>query len=233
MSGMPGPWSSNASRRPARLPSASRLEAHLAAAAVVERVARQLARRGHDLGLVDQAEAERDRALAHRLAHAHDVLRRADRRAQCSPRSPAFSLALVLERARPGPARRSQAMPFSTLSAVCTPSSDRPSSTSVIATAGCMPTTTVCASSTRAIAAMLASMRPMKESTTSSAEMSISTPRARSLDDAGGQVVLQRHRELVVHVHLDGDQQELAHLQDRDALHQPAPSRLRRRRSRA
>src|SRR5262249_12491189 len=51
--------------------------------------------------------------------------------------------------------------------------------TSVIATAGRIPTTTVAASSTRAIPAMFASMRPMNESTTSSAEMSIRTPCAR------------------------------------------------------
>src|SRR5262245_11789844 len=70
-------------------------------------------------------------------------------------------------------------MRFSTLSAVRTPGRERPSSTSVIATAGRIPTTTVRASSTLAMAAMFASMRPMKESTISSAEMSIRTPRAR------------------------------------------------------
>src|SRR6195952_2426266 len=70
------------------------------------------------------------------------------------------------------------AIPRSTFSAVRTPSSDKPSSTSVIATAGCMPTTTVVASSTLAMPEMLASMRPTKESTISSAEMSISTPLA-------------------------------------------------------
>ncbi len=67
-------------------------------------------------------------------------------------------------------------MPRSTLSAVRTPGSVSPSSTSVIATAGCMPTSTVRASRIRAMAAMLAIIRPMKESTTSTAEMSISTP---------------------------------------------------------
>src|SRR5690348_5445353 len=79
---------------------------------------------------------------------------------------------------RSSTAPRSRSMPRSTLSAVRTPGNERPSSTSVIATAGCMPTTTVTASSTRAIPAMLASMRPMNESTTSSELMSISTPRA-------------------------------------------------------
>src|SRR5688572_12932345 len=67
-------------------------------------------------------------------------------------------------------------MPRSTFSAVRTPGSDSPSSTRVMATAGRMPVTTVSASRTRAMAAMLASMRPMKESTTSRAEMSMRTP---------------------------------------------------------
>src|SRR5690606_760615 len=70
-------------------------------------------------------------------------------------------------------------MPRSTLSAVFTPVSDKPSSTSVIATAGRMPTTTVSASRMRETAAMLSSMRPMKLSTISREEMSISTPFAR------------------------------------------------------
>ena len=70
------------------------------------------------------------------------------------------------------------AMPRSTLSAVLTPVSDSPSSTKVIATAGRMPTTTVSASSSRDTAAMLSSIRPMKESTISSPEMSIITPLA-------------------------------------------------------
>ena len=48
----------------------------------------------------------------------------------------------------------------------------------------------------------------MNESTISSAEMSIRTPRAPVGDDALGQVVLQRHRQPVVHVDLDGDEQE-------------------------
>jgi hypothetical protein len=47
-----------------------------------------------------------------------------------------------------------------------------------MATAGRMPTTTVCASSTREMAEILAIMRPMNESTISSAEISISTPLA-------------------------------------------------------
>ncbi len=69
-------------------------------------------------------------------------------------------------------------MPSSTLSTVSTPRSSSPSSTSVMATAGCIPTTTVRASMMRAIAAMSESTRPMKESTISSSEMSMSTPRA-------------------------------------------------------
>src|SRR5688572_11734028 len=70
-------------------------------------------------------------------------------------------------------------MPRSTFNAVLTPGSDSPSSTSVIATAGRMPTTTVCVSKILAIPAMLPSTLPMNESTTSSAEMSTISPRAR------------------------------------------------------
>jgi hypothetical protein len=40
--------------------------------------------------------------------------------------------------------------------------------------------------------------------------------------DAIGEVVLQRHGQPVVHVHLDADQQELVHLEDRNALHAAA-----------
>ena len=48
----------------------------------------------------------------------------------------------------------------------------------------------------------------------------------RVVDDLRGQIVLQRHRQPIVHVHLDGDQQELAHLEDRDAFHdQSSPVR--------
>ena len=45
-------------------------------------------------------------------------------------------------------------MPSSTFKTVSTPRSSSPSSTSVMATAGCIPTTTVRASMMRAIAAM-------------------------------------------------------------------------------
>uniref|UniRef100_A0A1I7YBM1 PE-PGRS family protein n=1 Tax=Steinernema glaseri TaxID=37863 RepID=A0A1I7YBM1_9BILA len=72
----------------------------------------------------------------------------------------------------------SRRMPRSALSAVRTPGRVRPSSTRVIATAGCMPTSTVCVSMMRDTPEMVPIMRPMKESTMSSAEMSISTPLA-------------------------------------------------------
>ena len=114
-------------------------------------------------------------------------------------------------------------MPRSTFSAVLTPVSDSPSSTSVIATAGRMPTTTVSASRMRDIAAILSSMRPMKLSTISSAEMSISTPRASCATILAGQIVLQRRRQPVVHVDLDGDEQRVAELEDWNAVHRQAP----------
>ena len=69
------------------------------------------------------------------------------------------------------------------------------------------------------MAAMLASMRPMKESTISREEISINTPWRPISDDPRGQVVLQRHRQPVVHIHLDGDQEEIAHPQNRNSLH--------------
>src|SRR5262249_10890542 len=37
--------------------------------------------------------------------------------------------------------------------------------------------------------------------------------------DALREIVLERHRQPVVHVHLDADQQAVAHLEDRDAFH--------------
>ena len=58
---------------------AQHLDAQRAAAAVVDRVAAELARRGDDLGLIDQAEAGGDRARPHRLPHPHDVVGGAER----------------------------------------------------------------------------------------------------------------------------------------------------------
>ena len=49
--------------------------------------------------------------------------------------------------------------------------------------------------------------------------MSISTPRAPVSDDPLGQVLLQRERHPVVHVDLDAHQQQVAELEDRDAVH--------------
>src|SRR5581483_1034030 len=55
-----------------------RLEADRPAAPVEDGVPRQLARRGHELRLVDEAEARRDRPLADDLADGDDVFRRAN-----------------------------------------------------------------------------------------------------------------------------------------------------------
>ena len=68
------------------------------------------------------------------------------------------------------------------------------------------------------MAAMLESIRPMMLSTRSSAEMSIMTPRA-GLNEFMRKIVLQRHRQLVVHVELDADKQAPPDLQDRYLLH--------------
>src|SRR5215203_5246103 len=46
---------------------------HRAASAVIYRIARQLARRRNQFGLVDQAEASVDGPIAHSLAHPNDV----------------------------------------------------------------------------------------------------------------------------------------------------------------
>ena len=56
----------------------------------------------------------------------------------------------------------------------------------------------------------------MNESTISSAEMSISTPLARVWTMRAGKVVLKRQRKVIVHVHLDGHQQELTDPDDRN-----------------
>ena len=66
--------------------------------------------------------------------------------------------------------------------------------------------------------AVVASIRPMKESTISSAEMSMSTPRL-GFHDPVSQVVLQAEGEPVVHVHLNGGEQKLAHLQNGNPIH--------------
>ena len=54
--------------------------------------------------------------------------------------------------------------------------------------------------------AMLPSILPINESTMSSEEMSISTPRAW-VGRSFGEFILQRHGEAVVHVHLDGHEE--------------------------
>jgi hypothetical protein len=66
---------------------------------------------------------------------------------------------------------------------------------------------------------MLPIMRPMNESTTSRGRDVDEHARGPLSIDALGQVLLQRERELVVHVDLDRDEQVLAHLENRDAVH--------------
>ncbi len=117
------------------------------------------------------------------------------------------------------PCRTQEFHPFSTSSAVRTPGNDSPSSTRVMATAGRMPTTTVSASSTRDMPAMLPIMRPMNESTMSSAEMSIRTPRASVRAIRLCEVVLKGHGQPIVHVDLDRHDQEFSHPQDRYMFH--------------
>ena len=66
---------------------------------------------------------------------------------------------------------------------------------------------------------MLEIMRPMNESTMSSGRDVDQHARGAMSLDLLGEVVLQRQRQLVVHVHLDRHDQELADAQDRDAVH--------------
>ena len=61
--------------------------------------------------------------------------------------------------------------------------------------------------------AMMPSMRPMKESTISSAGRDIDQYAFRLvLDNLLGKIVLQRQGQLVVHIYLNGDEQKIAHL---------------------
>lgn len=62
---------------------------------------------------------------------------------------------------------RNKIMPFSTLKAVRTIVRESPYSTMAIATAGCIPTTTVSPSKIRDMVAILLRMRPRKQSTIS------------------------------------------------------------------
>ena len=212
---MPGPWSSKVSRSPRRAPSLQRLQR-----GPCRRRRRSSVLRASSLAAVTilvwstRLKPSSTAQLAHDLPDA--ARRRRDARIG--------SVSVAVDGHRRPPSRRRGAAPEQLHAPLdvergAHARQRQPSSTSVIATAGRMPTTTVSASSTRDMAAMLPSIRPMNESTISSAEMSISTPRAPVLDDPLGQVVLQRHRQPVVHVDLDRDQQELAHLEDRDAFH--------------
>ena len=44
----------------------------------------------------------------------------------------------------------------------------------------------------------------------------MSTPRASVSLIISGEIVLQSHRQSIMHVHLDGDQQKLAHTENRN-----------------
>ena len=70
MSGMPGPLVHECQPEPAPVAAIDRRDVHDAAAAVVDGVASELARRRDELRLVDQAEAQRDRPIPHELARA-------------------------------------------------------------------------------------------------------------------------------------------------------------------
>ena len=138
-------------------------------------VPRQFAGCGDHFGLVDEAETEMDGPIPDLMPNQNATS--SDSRTTMESVAGAGISDLLSANSD----RRNNAIPLSTFNAVRTPGKDRPRSTSVMATEGCIPTTTVSASRMRDIAAMLLSMRPMKESTISTEEMSIRTPRLRFL----------------------------------------------------
>ena len=70
---------------------------------------------------------------------------------------------------------------------------------------------------------MVASVRPTNESTMSSAADVDDHAVAAGGDDPLGQVLLQAQRDLVLHVDLDRDEEDVADLEDRNAFHVSAP----------
>ena len=135
MSAIPGPWSSKVRRRPA--PAAVRQQLHAAVppAAVLSVLRASSLAAVTILVWSTRLKPDSHRPLPHRLAHPHDVVGGADR----SGLSPLDRSSPPLADAAPRTDPRSRSMPRSTLSAVRTPGSESPSSTSVMATAGCMP----------------------------------------------------------------------------------------------
>ena len=113
----------------------------------IERVARQLAGGGDHLGLVDEAEAAAPGRACRTACRAQDDVvlglegERRQSRYDVHRRRPPVGI---------GRGRRS-AIPRSTFERRADARQRQPSSTSVIATAGCMPTTTVSASRMRAM----------------------------------------------------------------------------------
>ena len=191
-----------------------------ASAAVVDRVARDLARGGHHLRLIDEREARFDGPRSHELPHRYDVCRGAKLQ-RLTPKDwhPPLAMSAVCVWSSDS----SSAIPLSTFSAVRTPGSVSPSSTSVIATAGCIPTTTVC---------RVEHARHRRDVRDHAADERIDDVERRDVDehaaraglaDARRELILQLHGEPVVHVHLDRDQEEITQPQNRDAIHVASP----------
>src|SRR5439155_55190 len=138
-----------------------------AGAGVLQDVARQLAGGGDDLGPLHHAEPGGAGVVAHQLARAKEVRLVAD--AAGGPRRPRRPHLEAGRAHRAFVARCSRwrrSIPLPALRAVWTCCMSTPSSMSVIATAGWMPTTTASAPSRRTIATMRAMTRAMNESTT-------------------------------------------------------------------
>ena len=115
---------------PFAIPSFKASKAHLAAASVDHRVSRQLAGRSDHLGLIDQAEAQLDGPLPHGLPDQHDIVRRT--RISIRLISQGTAIAPPICRAPIS----SSVHPLLDVEGRADAGSDRPSSTSVMATAG-------------------------------------------------------------------------------------------------
>src|SRR2546422_615043 len=99
---------------------------------------------------------------------------------------------------------------------------------SIVFRASSLAAVTILVCSTRLKPISTARMRTTWRTTTMSFEERTGSVSSSGIaNDAVGEVVLQRHGQAVVHVHLDADEQELVHLEDRNSLH-AASLRLRR-----
>ena len=199
---------------------AQHLDAQRPAAAIVEGVAGDLAGGGDDLGLVDQAEPGSDSARPHRLPHPHHVVGRAQRhgfiRLDVHPGLLAIDDAPdqgepLVDVQRGAHAGQRQAQ-LDQRDRHRRPHADDHRHRIQHARHG----------------SDIVEHAP-DEGIDDLQRRDVDHHAARAVgDDPVGQIVLQRHGQPVVHVHLDGDQQAVADLQDRDLGHTSIPAVRRR-----